>query len=760
MVTITVNNVNRAPVLASIGPRSVNEGQSLNFGVSASDPDANVPALTAENLPANATFSDNGNGTGTFIFNPDFTQSGVYNVRFIASDGTLADSELVAITVNHVNLAPVLAPIGAQSVDEAQTLNFNVSATDFDATTPTLIAQNVPANANFTDNGNGTGLFSFTPDYTQASVYNVRFIASDGALADTELVAITVNNVNRAPVLAAIGPRSVNEDANLNFGVSASDPDGATPTLTAQDLPTNATFNDNGNGTGTFNFNPDFTQSGVYNVRFIASDGSLADTENVAITVDDVNAAPVLAPIGARVVAEAANLNFNITASDIDGTTPSLSAVNVPLNANFIDNGNGSGTFNFTPNFAQSGVYNVTFIASDGALADSEVVQITVTENNRQPVADAGADQGPVPIGFVVTLDGSGSSDLDGDSLGYHWRQIAGPAVIVNDSTSERASFTPAIAGTYRFRLIVDDAQVASAPDTVTVVAVSRPSRATDLMATVAGNAIQLSWSPVTTDTSGSTTTLSRYIIYRGTRAYFTPTPAESIGVAAPASIAFTDNNLGGADVVGDTGTNYFYCLQAVDAGGGRSEFSNRVGEFDYQIYTTSTTDFSLVMMPFANTSINTASDLIQSLGGAATVNTVNRFIAASQSYEARFAAGFGPNFPVVPGGIYQVNAKTPFVWTIAGRVPDSGTISYPIVLTSTTDFSFIGIPFEHELDFTVAQDVINSIPGVLNTLNRFIPTSQSYESRFYAGFGPNFPVRAGRVYQANARAIGTFPAP
>ncbi len=759
IVAITVNNVNRAPVLAAIGPRSVNEGATLNVGVSATDPDAQIPALIAENLPLHATFTDNGSGTGAFVFNPDSTQAGVYNVRFIASDGLLADTEIVAITVNQVNLAPVLAAIGPQMVNEGATLNIGVSATDFDGTIPTLAAENVPANGGFADNGNGTGAFVFNPNFSQAGVYNVRFIASDGVLADTEIVAITVNNVNLAPVLNAIGPQSVNENAGLNVPVSATDPDGTVPSLSAENLPANATFADNGNGSGSLTFNPDFTQAGVYNVRFIASDGALADTEVVAITVNDVNAPPVLAAIGPKAVAEAANLNFVVTASDIDATIPSLSAVGVPANATFVDNGNGSGTFDFTPDFTQSGVYNVTFIASDGLLADSEVVQITVTENNRQPLADAGPDQGPVAIGFAVTLNGSASSDPDGDSLGYHWRQIAGPAVTVADSTSALASFTPAIGGAYAFRLIVDDAQLASAPDTTLVTVVSQPARITDLMATVSGNAIQLSWSPVTADTSGSSTTLTRYVVYRGTRAYFAPTPAESIGVAAPAAVSFTDNNIGGADVVGDTGTNYFYCLQAVDASGGRSAYSNRVGEYDYQIYTTSTTDFSFVMMPFANTGINTASDLIQSIG-VANVNTVNRFIAASQSYEARFAAGFGTNFPVVPGGIYQVNAKAPTVWSIAGRVPDSGTISYSIVTTSTTDFEFIGIPFERELDYSVAQDIIDAIPGVLNTLNRFIPTSQSYESRFYLGFGPNFPVRAGRVYQANARANGVFPAP
>jgi hypothetical protein len=64
------------------------------------------------------------------------------------------------------------------------------------------------------------------------------------------------------------------------------------------------------------------------------------------------------------------------------------------------------------------------------------------------------------------------------------------------------------------------------------------------------------------------------------------------------------------------------------------------------------------------------------------------------------------------------------------------------------------------ELDYQVAQDVIDALPGVLNTLNRFIPASQSYESRFSAGFGTNFPVRVGQVYQTNAATAGSFPAP
>jgi len=183
------------------------------------------------------------------------------------------------------NQAPILDPIGPKSVDEGQNLNFDLSATDIESI-PALTTSLLPSGATFVDHGDGTGTFDWTPSFLQSGVYDVTFYATDDSSAtDSEVVVITVNDINQAPVLASIGSKSVEEGQNLNFGVSASDPDGTTPTLTAENLPTNATFVDNGDGTGTFNFNPDYTQEGVYNVNFIVSDGELADTEVVAITV-------------------------------------------------------------------------------------------------------------------------------------------------------------------------------------------------------------------------------------------------------------------------------------------------------------------------------------------------------------------------------------------------------------------------------------------------------------------------------------------
>ncbi len=95
-------NSNQPPVLASIGPKNDTVTQLLQFRVSATDPDLTTPSLTAANSPVGAVFVDSLNGAGSFTWVPLLGQAGVYNVTFIASDGFLADSEVVTITVDSI----------------------------------------------------------------------------------------------------------------------------------------------------------------------------------------------------------------------------------------------------------------------------------------------------------------------------------------------------------------------------------------------------------------------------------------------------------------------------------------------------------------------------------------------------------------------------------------------------------------------------------------------------------------------------------
>jgi predicted alpha/beta hydrolase family esterase len=90
---------------------------------------------------------------------------------------------------------------------------------------------------------------------------------------------------------------------------------------------------------------------------------------------------------------------------------------------------------------------------------------------NRVPVANAGPDQ-TVASGGAVSLDGSISSDADGDRLTFRWSFASAPVgsnPILSDPTAVRPTFIADSPGEYVVRLIVNDGQFDSAPDTVVI---------------------------------------------------------------------------------------------------------------------------------------------------------------------------------------------------------------------------------------------------------------------------------------------------
>ncbi len=93
-----------------------------------------------------------------------------------------------------------------------------------------------------------------------------------------------------------------------------------------------------------------------------------------------VNNPPVINSVGDKFVAAGETLGFPVSASDPDGTIPSLSANNLPGGASFVDNQDGTGTFSWATAISDTGAYSVTFVASDGSLADSTTATITVID--------------------------------------------------------------------------------------------------------------------------------------------------------------------------------------------------------------------------------------------------------------------------------------------------------------------------------------------------------------------------------------------
>jgi hypothetical protein len=92
---------------------------------------------------------------------------------------------------------------------------------------------------------------------------------------------------------------------------------------------------------------------------------------------------------------------------------------------------------------------------------------------NRPPRANAGPDQ-TVTVGAVVQLDGSKSSDPDGDSLSYRWRFLSLPSssqATLSDPHIVNPTFVADLPGEYLIELTVDDGKGGRASDHVKVTA-------------------------------------------------------------------------------------------------------------------------------------------------------------------------------------------------------------------------------------------------------------------------------------------------
>lgn len=223
--------------------------------------------------------------------------NGLAQIEFLDSDGdnftNLHEILLFSFPGNpaqfpaNANAAPVLNAIGNKSLNEGQTLTFQVTTTDeVNGLNPLLSAVNLPPGATFTDNRNRTGTFTWVTDFADGGVYTgVQFVSSDGLLQDTETITITVNDTNLAPEMDFLESQLIYVDTLFELTVSGSDPENAPVTLSVQGLPLGADFQDNGDGTATLSWVPGEDDIGIYpGVTFTVEDDA-AQTASVTIAL-------------------------------------------------------------------------------------------------------------------------------------------------------------------------------------------------------------------------------------------------------------------------------------------------------------------------------------------------------------------------------------------------------------------------------------------------------------------------------------------
>ncbi len=271
----------------------MSEGENLNFLVESSDPDSTIPILSSQNMPDNSTFTDNGDGTGVFDFNPNYFQSGTDTVFFIATDQmnpNIQNLMRVFIIVADVNRPPVLDPLPDTTIGDGFRLTLNISSFDPDSTTPVMFHRVIPDSATFTDHGDGTATFSWRPRFQDIGIYLLTFGCFDQfnqSLADSQRVTITVvTSGNHPPIFDPVPEQDVPAEDTLDLLISAHDVENDPLTITVGGMPSGMTFADSGNGRASLHWVPTEDQGGWWNVGLSVMDnGGLSDTMTVRIQV-------------------------------------------------------------------------------------------------------------------------------------------------------------------------------------------------------------------------------------------------------------------------------------------------------------------------------------------------------------------------------------------------------------------------------------------------------------------------------------------
>ncbi len=279
--TFTVEaDPNVPPVLDPIGNQTVDELQWLAFTATATDPQSRVLTFTLDAGSA-GTIQPNGD----FTWQPDEAAGpGDYTSTIRVTNGISSAFETITITVNEINVRPIMGRLGYRTVNELNTLDFIVPVTDTDLPTNTLTYW-MDEDSDLVGNLDPhTGRFTWTPSEADGfGVYTVIFHVSDGALEDSKSLIIVVFEVEAPPTLVPIGDKIA--DALTPFFFTAR--------LTQIDIPTRPITYTLAPGsigtidahTGYFRWTPGAAMA-TYTATIQVTDGKYTDTETIHLTVN------------------------------------------------------------------------------------------------------------------------------------------------------------------------------------------------------------------------------------------------------------------------------------------------------------------------------------------------------------------------------------------------------------------------------------------------------------------------------------------
>jgi hypothetical protein len=305
-VNVSNGGANHAPVLGSIGNRSVNENAALSFNLSATDADSDTLTYSSTGMPSGATLTGS---NGAFTWTPTYSQSGSYNVAFTVSDGKGgSDSEAITITVNDVNRAPATpsVPSGSASGNTNVYYTYSSSTTDPDSDQVKYIfdwGDGKTSTSTFTNSG---AVVSSSHSWTAANTYSVKVFAVDpnggrSAFSSSSAVSITTSPVSdvTAPQVAVASPAN-NSTVAGTISVSGTASDNVALSKVEVRVDSGTYSLASGLAGWSYSFNTRTLSNGAHTIAARGTDtSSNSKTVSVTITTNNDFTGPVISAVNA-----------------------------------------------------------------------------------------------------------------------------------------------------------------------------------------------------------------------------------------------------------------------------------------------------------------------------------------------------------------------------------------------------------------------------------------------------------------------------
>lgn len=301
--------------------------------------------------------------------------------------------------------------------------------------------------------------------------YIISLVVTDSNGNSSVADEVIISTVNSPPVADAGEDQSIHVGILATLSGGGSDPEGDPVTFSWQftQAPPGSQAVLNHPSSAAPSFIPDLM--GSYTLKLIVTDAwGLASAPDY-VTVSTKNTKPVAAAGGdipviriGELVALDGRQSYDV---DGDPLTYQWTLRSLPGGSAAVLSEPTTETPYFIPDLY--GDYIIELIVSD-PWTTSDPDSVTVSFTNVKPVADAGDTQS-VDVGDVVLLDGSRSSDGNGDPLTFVWTLSPPPDshAFLDDNTLATPSFTADVPGTYTASLVVSDGYSNSVASSVAV---------------------------------------------------------------------------------------------------------------------------------------------------------------------------------------------------------------------------------------------------------------------------------------------------